>query len=90
MRCMVLSLKHQRVAARILEEVLVYDYPLGKRAAISPWMEEVFRRALSDEAELRSRQRSRQKEIEGWVACLEGESIQSGKKEDLGAKLKVS
>lgn len=48
----ILSELHQRPAARIIEDIVVYDYPKAKKIALPPFMLEVFKQTwrLQEEA----------------------------------------
>ena len=84
MRCLVLSHTHQRAAARIAEDVLVYDYRAGKKVALEPWVEDTFRKVADEERRAAEHWLTRRTEVDRWLFELESESIHSGKAEDMG------
>ena len=51
---------------------------------LSPWIEEVFRKASADEAASRKHWESRRVEVEQSLAGLEKDTILSGREEDMG------
>lgn len=81
----IISEKHQRIAARCTEEIVVYDYQAGKKVPMQPFMVEAFKstRALQEEATTRSRERV--EEVESMVRALEkGSWNKEDAKEDMG------
>ena len=79
-----LSHNHQRPAARIAEDLVIYDYRLGKKVSLPPWVQSVFQKAAADEKESRRYWQAKRKELETKLKSLEESSILSGKKEDMG------
>ena len=84
LRCSVLSHTHQRSAARIDEDLVIYDYKLGKKIALPSWIEDVFRKAAADEEASKLLWNSQRAELEEEITTLEEQSIFSGRTEDLG------
>ena len=84
MCCNVYSHTHQRPAARIVEESVIYDYKQGRRIELPVWIEEVLRRVTADEDSSRRYWELRRAEVELLITRLEEQSIFSGKKEDMG------
>lgn len=74
LHCLVLSRSQHRPAARINEEVLIYDYHQGNNAAIKPYMAEVFNRKWEEQGKEMERWRRRMAEVEGMMLKLERES----------------
>lgn len=70
-----LSEKHQRIAAQIEEEVVVYDYAKGKRIEMPGWMEEVMRRQEEEERGEGMDVREEKGEIDAEVERLEKEVL---------------
>lgn len=71
----VMSELHQRVAARVIEDCPVYDYRIGKKATLPPFMVDVLKETwrLQEEAkQVNTRrvqsisERVRQLEMESW------------------------
>ena len=85
LRCSILSHNHQRQAARISEDLLIYDYRLGRKIPLPPWIESVFRKAGADEQESRRSWQARRNEIEIKLGNLEKKTVLSGEKEDMGS-----
>ncbi|KAA6415572.1 MAG: hypothetical protein FRX48_00288 [Lasallia pustulata] len=58
---LILSERHQRPAARCVEDIVVYDYRRGKKAPLPPFMLEKFCEtfALQEEAKRRNAERVR-------------------------------
>jgi len=84
LRCVVLSHKHQRAAARIAEENVVYDYRAHQKAELEPWMEKVIRTAAADEEQSMRVWAERRAVVETWLDELERRSWRSGRPEDNG------
>ncbi|KAK5126371.1 hypothetical protein LTR85_010607 [Meristemomyces frigidus] len=40
---LIMSERHQRIAAKLIEDIVIYDYRIGKKTALKPFMVEVFR-----------------------------------------------
>ena len=80
----VLSHKHQRAAARVLEDVVVYDYRQGRKTDPPLWMGEVLKKAEVLERESEKYWLARRVEVEDGLQRLEGESVFSGRDEDMG------
>jgi hypothetical protein len=66
-----LSERHQRPAARCEEEIAVYDYQTGSRAALRPFMADVFARVWAEQEEARRVWGARAKEVERRVGELD-------------------
>ena len=79
-----LSHNHQRPAARIAEDLVIYDYRLGKKISLPTWIKSVFQKAAEDEQESRRHWQAKRRELETKLQNLEDNSILSGKKEDIG------
>lgn len=71
----ILSEVHQRVAARVTEDCPVFDYRIGKKATLPPFMIEVLRETwrLQEEAKMENTtrvygllDRVRKLELESW------------------------
>ncbi|KAK4148289.1 uncharacterized protein C8A04DRAFT_24095 [Dichotomopilus funicola] len=72
--CIVLSHRHRRVACRLEEDIVVYDYKKGGKTGMPPFMLNMFERtwALQEGATARSRRRIG--ELYDAVEKLEGET----------------
>ena len=80
----IVSHKHQRSAARISEDIVIYDYRQGKRAEVPSWMSDVLHKANAQEHDSSEYWTRRRIEVDDMLDRLEAESIYSGKKEDMG------
>ena len=83
--CHVVSHKHQRPAARIVEDVVMYDYRLGQRTNLAPWAEEVLRNAAERERTSGSYWKGIRRRIQDDITGIEKETVLSGKEEDMGS-----
>ena len=72
---LIMSELHQRVAARVTEDCPVYDYRIGKKSTLPPFMIDVLRETwrLQEEAKRNNTQRvydllerARKLELESW------------------------
>ena len=86
LRCVVLSQRWQRPAARMEEDVPTYDYGKGRKVELSAWAREVFKEAREEEERSKAYWLRRREEIEKQVEELERATVLSGKKEDMGGK----
>ena len=68
---LILSEAHQRPAARCHEDITTYDYRLGKKAPLPPFMLEQFRNTWELQEEEKARWQGKAKEIESRVRELE-------------------
>jgi hypothetical protein len=82
----ILSELHQRPAARIYEDCALYDYRIGKKAAMPPWMTEVFQETWRLQEEAKKVNSQRVWGLLDRVRLLETESWDRvGAVEDMGA-----
>ena len=72
---LIVSERHQRTAARCIEDIVVYDYTVGKKTPLKPYMLDMFKSTwrLQEEAKrtnservTRLLERVRQLEQESW------------------------
>ena len=85
MRCAVLSHAHQRIAARITEECVIYDYRRGRKVPIPLWLQEVLAKETEEGDAEKTIWMKRRAELEMQVRELEEGSLLSGKEEDMGS-----
>ncbi|KAL4933866.1 thioesterase family protein [Aspergillus undulatus] len=74
LQAMILSEGKQRPAARVHEDLVTYDYKLGKKAAIPPFLMEQLKSTWELQEEAKKQWRQRILEIEERVRRLEVES----------------
>lgn len=83
----IVSERHQRVAARCEEDIVVYDYREGRKKGMEGWMVDAFRGTWEEQEAERERVSRRVEEVEDVVRRLEKESWdRDGAVEDMGAK----
>lgn len=46
---MIVSELHQRAAARCVEDIVVYDYKVGRKVAVTEWMRGAFERTWGEQ-----------------------------------------
>lgn len=81
----IISEKHQRIAARCTEDIVVYDYQAGKKALMQPFMVEAFKSTWALQEEAISESCRKVEEVEGMVRALEkGSWDKEDAKEDMG------
>ncbi|KAF2427738.1 hypothetical protein EJ08DRAFT_574934, partial [Tothia fuscella] len=68
---LILSELHQRPAARCKEDIVIYDYRKGRKAALKPHMVEAFQKTFEYQEEARKRNSKRMEEISERVRELE-------------------
>lgn len=82
----ILSERHQRAAARCVEDIVVYDYRKGKRTPLRPFMAEVFTQTFRLQEEARAKHTERVSGLLRQVESLEKESWdRKDAKEDFGS-----
>lgn len=82
---MILSEREQRPAARCLEDMVVYDYRVGKKIPLRPFMLEAFERVYREQVEARETNTRRVLKILDDVRQLEkGSWDRPDAKEDFG------
>lgn len=80
---------HQRPAARCEEDIVVYDYRVGKKLPIGGFMKDAFQRTWFEQEEERSRVEGRIWEVERAVGELENDTWnKEGAVEDMGGAVK--
>ena len=83
---LILSERHQRPAARCIEDIVVYDYKLGQKASLQPFMVEKFQESFLLQEESKKRNEGRVRDLLKRVEKLEKESWdREGAVEDMGA-----
>ena len=83
---MILSELHQRPAARCVEDVVVYDYRMGRKTEIRPFMMHAFLETWERQEEAKQKMGKRIQELDGVIRALETESWdREGAVEDLGS-----
>lgn len=84
--CIVLSHQHQRVAARLEEDIVLYDYRAAQKASMPGFMVELFSETYRMQEEETARARTRIWDLIGAVEALERETWdREGAVEDLGS-----
>ena len=68
---MILSELHQRPAARCVEDIVVYNYQVGKKVGIRPFMMTAFEKTWEEQEKQRIRVEARIQEVEWAVRDLE-------------------
>jgi hypothetical protein len=82
---LILSEKHQRVAARCQEQITVYDYKEGRKVPVTGRMKKAFEQMHREQEEQRGGVKGMIREIEEAVAKLEkGSWRKEGAVEDFG------
>jgi predicted acylesterase/phospholipase RssA len=82
---MILSEREQRTAARCLEDIVVYDYRVGKKIALRPFMLDAFEEIYRQQAEAKERNTRRVLKILDDVRQLEKDTWDKpDAKEDMG------
>lgn len=82
---MILSEREQRPAARCLEDIVVYDYRVGKKITLPPFMLEAFEDLHKLQAETKERNTRRVLKILEDVRQLEKDTWdRADAKEDMG------
>lgn len=84
--CIVLSHQHRRIAARLEEDIVVYDYRAARKAAMPGFMVDLFDQTYRQQVEETVRARTRIWELVGAVESPEKETWdREGATEDLGS-----
>jgi hypothetical protein len=82
---MIVSELHQRAAAKCVEDIVTYNYKIGKKVAIPPFIMDAFRTTWEQQQQESKRVGERRKELESLVVEIEkGTWDQDGAKEDFG------
>ena len=82
---LILSERHQRPAARCVEDIVLYDYRQGQKTPLRPFMLEKFRETFALQEEAKSVNGGRVVALLERVRRLEGETWdREGAVEDLG------
>ena len=71
---LILSEKHQRPAARCVEDVVVYDYRRGRKSPLRDFMVEKFQETFKLQEETRGRNERKARDLLDRVKRLEKES----------------
>lgn len=74
LEAIVLSHRHKRIAARVWEEVVVYDYKAARKTQVLPFMRQVLANTYDLQAQELLRARARIRELTRAVAQLEKET----------------
>jgi hypothetical protein len=86
----VLSHRHQRIAAKTEEDIVIYDYKNAKKATIPPFALDTLQQTWDKQLQEAARAQQRIGELESWVAALEKETWdKEGAVEDVGAAKKA-
>jgi len=82
----ILSERHQRPAARCVEDIVVYDYRQGKKTPLRPFMVDKFRETYELQLQAKKENSDRVKGLLDRVRSLEESSWdRPDAKEDLGS-----
>lgn len=82
---LILSERHQRPAARCVEDIVVYDYQRGQKTPLRPFMVEQFQRTFALQEGAKKRNEGRVRELLERVEGLEKKSWdREGAVEDMG------
>jgi len=82
---LIVSERHQRPAARCVEDIVVYDYERGRKAPLRPFMVQKFQETFALQEEAKARNGRRVRELLGRVEKLErGNWDREGAVEDMG------
>lgn len=84
-RCWMLSHEHQRIAARVEENVPVYDYAKGRKAALPDWLLDLIRLTRLHENASREYWMGVRANVEAWLRGLEESTVHSGREELVGS-----
>ena len=71
---LILSEKHQRPAARCVEDIVVYDYRRGRKSPLRDFMVEKFQETFKLQEEARGRNERKARDLLDRVKRLEKES----------------
>lgn len=83
----IMSELHQRIAARVTEDCVLYDYNVGKKAAMKPFMVEVLRETWRLQEEAKRVNSKRVEGLLGRVRRLEQSSWdRADAVEDMGSR----
>lgn len=83
---LILSERHHRVAARCVEDLLIYDYPQGKKTTLKSFMVKAFQKTWMAQEEQKVKIEIRVRELLLRLERVEKESKDwEGVKEDLGS-----
>ncbi|KAL9587498.1 MAG: hypothetical protein Q9212_000200 [Teloschistes hypoglaucus] len=86
---LILSERHQRAAARCVEDIVVYDYRLGQKTSLKPFMFQQFKATWDAQERAKVRHEGRVLELLAQVRCLEKASWdREGAVEDVGTAYK--
>lgn len=83
--CIILSHKHQRVAARTEEDIVLYDYQKGKKTTMPPFVLDAFKETWRLQEE-----ETRRAQLRIWQLCDEVRALEKetwdllGRVEDMG------
>jgi len=72
--CIVLSHQHQRIAARLEEDIVIYDYRATKKTSMPDFMLDLFSKTYSMQEEVTLKARTRIWELIRAVEALEKET----------------
>jgi hypothetical protein len=82
----ILSERHQRPAARCVEDIVVYDYRKGRKTPLSPFIKEAFGQTLQLQEHTKEKKTARMQSLIHRVEAIEDASWnRSDAKEDLGS-----
>lgn len=86
LECLVLSHNHRRIAARVSEDIAIYDYRRAAKTAMPAFMHAMLDRTWDEQVAAAGRSRRRIWELVAEVEALEGETWnRGGAVEDLGS-----
>ena len=72
--CIVLSHRHRRLAARLVEDIVIYDYKAAGKTSMPPFVQKIFRETYRLQQEETARARTRIWDLIRTVERLEKET----------------
>lgn len=83
---MILSELHQRPAARCVEDIVVYDYKIGRKVEIRAFMMKAFGQAWKEQESAKKKAEERIRDVEEIVSGIEAGTWNTvGAVEDMGS-----
>jgi uncharacterized coiled-coil protein SlyX len=74
LEAVILSEKHRRVAAKCVEEIVVYDYRLGKKAAMDEWLWAGLQRVVEEQEQWKEQCQAQLKQLDEAVTQAESQN----------------
>jgi acyl-CoA thioesterase FadM len=67
----ILSEKHRRVAARCVEDIVIYDYKAGSKAPMPEWVYQVMVEVQNEQTEWQKKCLARLQELDKAISTIE-------------------